>query len=113
MRTASKESNDRTNGLAARGSADESEVAVPRRKTMASNAAVQNGPAARSFADDAHDCIMVAIRTDRPNTRLWRDFCAPMASSPRIMSYRRLRDYSCRRKESRTIAIHSGSNSAE
>jgi len=21
---------------------------------------------------------------DRPNTRLWRDFCAPMASSPRI-----------------------------
>jgi len=40
-------------------SADESEVAVSRLKTMASNAAVQIGPAARSFADDAYDCIMV------------------------------------------------------
>jgi hypothetical protein len=28
----------------------------------------KNGPAARSFAADAHDCIMVRIRTDLPNT---------------------------------------------
>src|SRR5215813_3583737 len=29
------------------------------------------GPAARSFAADAHDCIMV--RTNLPNTSLWRE----------------------------------------
>jgi len=40
------------------------------------------GPLPRSFAADAHDCIMVTIRTDQPNTRLWRDFRAPLASSP-------------------------------
>jgi hypothetical protein len=27
----------------------------------------------RSFAADAHDCIMAPILADRPNTRLWRD----------------------------------------
>jgi hypothetical protein len=26
------------------------------------------GPAARSFAADAHDCIMVRIQTDLPHT---------------------------------------------
>src|SRR6476646_8792199 len=31
------------------------------------------GPAAPSFAADAHDCIMVRIRTDLPNTSLWRE----------------------------------------
>src|SRR5262245_38771927 len=31
------------------------------------------GPPPRSFAADAHDCIMVAILTDRPNTSLRRD----------------------------------------
>src|SRR6202035_3879292 len=30
------------------------------------------GPAARSFAADAHDCIMVRIQTDLPNTSLRR-----------------------------------------
>ena len=29
--------------------------------TLALKAATQNGPAARSFAPDAHDCIMVSI----------------------------------------------------
>jgi hypothetical protein len=31
------------------------------------------GPPPRSFAADAHDCIMVPILTDRPNTSLWRE----------------------------------------
>ena len=44
------------------------------------------GPALKSFAADAHDCIMVAILTDRPNTSLWRDVSRLMVSSPR---YRR------------------------
>jgi hypothetical protein len=45
------------------------------------------GPPARSFAADAHDCIMVRIQTDRPHTSLWREErCAPMASSPRIIT---------------------------
>jgi len=33
-------------------------------------------PPPRSFAADAHDCIMAPILADRPNTRLWRDFRA-------------------------------------
>ena len=33
----------------------------------------RKGPPPRSFAADAHDCIMVPILTDRPNTSLWRD----------------------------------------
>jgi hypothetical protein len=56
------------------------------------------GPPPRSFADDAHDCIMVAIRTRiDPNTRLWRDFRASMASSPsdQVVPIFRLQDYSC------------------
>src|SRR5262249_56361053 len=44
----------------------------------------ENGPAARSFAADAHDCIMVRIQTDLPHTSLAARNCAPMASSPRI-----------------------------
>src|ERR1700720_5055805 len=31
------------------------------------------GPAARSFAADAHDCIMVRIQTDLPNTSVRRE----------------------------------------
>src|SRR6267143_628109 len=34
------------------------------------------GPPSRSFAADAHDCIVVAILTDRPNTSSWRAICA-------------------------------------
>src|SRR6267378_998729 len=34
------------------------------------------GPPSRSFAADAHDCIVVAILTDRPNTSSWRAMCA-------------------------------------
>jgi len=30
------------------------------------------GPLPRSFAADAHDCIMVRV-LDPPDTRLWRD----------------------------------------
>src|SRR5262245_16433752 len=43
------------------------------------------GPPPRSFAADAHDCIMVAILADRPNTSLWRElraqWRAPLGSS--------------------------------
>ncbi len=43
------------------------------------------GPPPRSFAADAHDCIMVRILKDPPNTRLWRDdrhrWQAPLRSS--------------------------------
>ena len=33
-----------------------------------------------SFAADAHDCIMVRVQTDLPNTSSWREACAPMAA---------------------------------
>ena len=33
-------------------------------------AAMKNGPAASELRRDAHDCIMVPILTDRPNTRM-------------------------------------------
>ena len=46
------------------------------------------GPPPRSFAADAHDCIMVRPPLDRPNTRLWRDDPRPMASSPLIVEAR-------------------------
>src|SRR4029077_16086097 len=42
------------------------------------------GPAARSFAADAHDCIMVRIQMDLPHTSVRRED-APMASSPRMI----------------------------
>jgi hypothetical protein len=45
------------------------------------------GPPPWSFAADAHDCIMVRIRTDLPNTSLWREdapqWRAPLGSLPR------------------------------
>ena len=44
------------------------------------------GLPSRSFAADAHDCIMVWIRMDPPNTRVWRDVPRLMASSPRIIT---------------------------
>jgi hypothetical protein len=51
----------------------------------------ENGPAARSYADDAHDCIMVRIQTDLPYTSLSREErCAPWASSPRISTDRQV-----------------------
>ena len=46
------------------------------------------GPPPRSFAADAHDCIMVRHPLDLPNTRLWRDDPRPMASSPLIVDAR-------------------------
>src|SRR3954451_15007105 len=46
------------------------------------------GPPPRSFAADAHDCIMVRDPLDRPNTRVWRDDPRPMASSPLIVEAR-------------------------
>jgi hypothetical protein len=49
---------------------------VIRRKNHGFEAAVQIGPVARSFAADAHDCIMFTILPNRPNTRLWRVLCA-------------------------------------
>src|SRR6476659_8352655 len=44
------------------------------------------GLPSRSFAADAHDCIMVWNRMDPPNTRVWRDVPRLMASSPRIIT---------------------------
>src|SRR6202021_3641598 len=39
-------------------------------------------PSPRSFAPDAHACIMVLVRMDQPNTSLRRDI-ASKANSPR------------------------------
>src|SRR3954462_13714583 len=46
------------------------------------------GPPPRSFAADAHDCIMVRPPLDLPHTRVWRDDPRPMASSPLIVDAR-------------------------
>src|SRR5436309_6514915 len=43
------------------------------------------GPPPRSFAADAHDCIMVTVLTDRPNTSLWREV-APDSELPSVTS---------------------------
>jgi hypothetical protein len=47
------------------------------------------GPPPRSFAADAYDCIMVAILTDRPNTRLWRDLRARWRAPLELSSFGR------------------------
>src|SRR3954451_17366087 len=39
------------------------------------------GPPLWSFAADAHDCIMVLVRLDRPHTSSWRD-AAPGGELP-------------------------------
>jgi hypothetical protein len=41
--------------------------------TMVVAPVLRMGPPPRSFAADAHGCIMVRIQMDPPNTRLWRD----------------------------------------
>jgi hypothetical protein len=41
----------------------------------------ENGPAARSFAADARDCIMVRIMI-LPRTSLWHERCAPTGELP-------------------------------
>jgi hypothetical protein len=43
------------------------------------------GPPLWSFAADAHDCIMVLVRLDRPHTSSWRDAARPWAGSPQIV----------------------------
>ena len=48
-------------------------------------AAVQIGPAARSFAADAHGCIMVRAARGPPDTRSRREASRPRASSPRFV----------------------------
>jgi len=51
--------------------------------------------------------------TDRPNTRLWRDFCAPMAKLPsdQVVPIFRLQDclLMSMKGESPTIGIHTAS----
>ena len=50
---------------------------------MAQMPTARMGPPPRSFAADAHDCIMVRIRTDLPHTSLWRrctQWRAPLGS---------------------------------
>src|SRR4051795_10652085 len=56
--------------------------------TMVLTPFLRMGPPPRSFAADAHDCIMVRPPLDRPNTRLWRDDPRPLASSPLIVEAR-------------------------
>jgi hypothetical protein len=60
---------------------------------LALDADRKNGPAARSFAADAHDCIMVRIQTDRPNTSVRREiraqWRAPLGSSADKATVRR------------------------
>src|SRR3954462_15815772 len=58
------------------------------KQAMVSTPFSRMGPPPRSFAADAHDCIMVRDPRDRPNTRLWRDDPRPMASSPLIVDAR-------------------------
>src|SRR3954471_23348088 len=53
--------------------------------TMVLTPFLRMGPPPRSFAADAHDCIMVRPPLDLPNTRLWRGDPCPMASSPLIV----------------------------
>src|SRR5207302_9340519 len=45
----------------------------------------QNGPAARSFAADAHDCIMVRIKRSY-RIQVCGTKMPPMASSPRTLN---------------------------
>jgi len=55
---------------------------------MAHKAASENGPVARSFAADAHGCIMVWPQAGRPHTSLRRADQRPaMASSPPIVTH--------------------------
>src|SRR4051812_19522933 len=58
------------------------------KQAMVSTPFLRMGPPPRSFAADAHDCIMVRPPLDLPNTRLWRDDPRPMASSPLIVDAR-------------------------
>src|SRR3954466_15314648 len=58
------------------------------KQAMVSTPFSRMGPPPRSFAADAHDCIMVRDPRDRPNTRVWRDDPRPMASSPLIVEAR-------------------------
>jgi hypothetical protein len=44
------------------------------------------GPPSRSFAADAHDCIMVATLWGRPNTSSWRAICAHDGELPSVSS---------------------------
>ena len=46
---------------------------------------MKNGPAASELRRDAHDCIMVPILTDRPNTRM-RAIFAPDGELPSELS---------------------------
>src|SRR3954464_5313508 len=48
---------------------------------MASTPHGRLGPPLWSFAADAHDCIMVLVRLDRPHTSSWRD-AAPVGGLP-------------------------------
>src|ERR671912_330819 len=43
------------------------------------------GPPLWSFAADAHDCIMVLVRLDRPHPSSWRDAAGPWAGSLRSL----------------------------
>jgi hypothetical protein len=43
-------------------------------------------PPSRSFAADAHDCIVVAILTGWPNTSSWRAICAHDGELPSVSS---------------------------
>ena len=62
---------------------------------MAQMPTVRMGPPPRSFAADAHDCIMVRIQTDLPDTSLRRED-APQCELPSD-------HYADRRRQSRSF----------
>ena len=69
---------------------------------MACKPPTRMGPPPWSFAADAHGCIVVRIQRDRPNTSLWRDDPRPTASSPQIVSRRKVQ---ITRRKSHTNAM--------
>jgi hypothetical protein len=67
------------------------------------------GPPPRSFATDAHDCIMVRIRMDLPHTSSRREdapqWRAPLGSLRRLLT-RLVRRRSFRRERDAHLAVH-------
>src|SRR3954468_1676105 len=80
------------------------------KQAMVSTPFSRMGPPPRSFAADAHDCIMVRDPLDRPNTRVWRDDPRPMASSPLIVEARLSPSNLCSRLRTVSDSVARGGN---
>src|ERR671929_1563056 len=57
------------------------------RRSLAFKPWCRMDPPLRTFAADAHGCIMVRTHMGLPNTSLWCDDRHPVASSPRILAH--------------------------